>query len=873
MVEVVINQLSRSKSLRTQAGLDDSLKKENSSKKRHHHNPTFNHPFTPYDVQIQLMEAIYDAIDQEYKLGIFESPTGTGKTLSIICSTMSWLRDLKREKHAMTANGLEDEDDDPDEPEWVKEAYREKIIGRMLADAKDYENHLEEIKTQDSKMVLGELKEKRLNQHQPKVKRTKVKAEVISLEDSLAPDDYFSDDETKGKSQNNIKYSEINSEVQKLLAQVEGKSTNTEKSSNLNKFPTKIYFSSRTHSQLNQFSDQLRMTEFPSSLEGMSERIKYLPMGSRKQLCINENVSKLKDTQKINDACIDLQKTGGSDKSKCCPYMPNLKTEHDEKLINQFRDLSFAEVHDIEELHHIGKHYNVCPYYSSRQSVELSEIISLPYQLLLQKNSREVLNLSLKDSVVVIDEAHNLMDTITSLNSASVSYKELVTCSKSLNTYRNKFSKKMNSGNRINLAKLSKLIVIIAKFIAQQASLKKVNPGLEVNPSEIFSGTTGDLLNIHSLEKYLSKSKIAYKIESYMEILEDENQGSTKKKSSSSSTPLLFKIKSFLYCLSNLSKSGKLFFDKDSDGGVLMKYLLLDPSEEFKEIVEEAKCVILAGGTMEPVNEFTKFLAPFVPDDKIKIFNCDHIIPDCNLNVYPITGFGNQSFEFSYEKRNDPIMRQELGRGLIRILQNVPYGVVVFFSSYAYLEGILEYWNKTGIYDEIQKVKQIFQESKDATADSTLESYSNLITTQRKGAVLFAVVGGKMSEGINFSDDLARAVVMVGLPFPNFFSGDLIAKRKYIEQKTIEDGGSSALAKENSKDFYENICMKAVNQSVGRAIRNINDYAVIYLLDARYNKPNIQKKLSGWIQKRLLRSSTELEDSISKTVEFFKVSR
>lgn len=52
----------------------------------------FPFPFTPYSIQDQFMRALYSVIENR-KIGIFESPTGTGKTLTLMCSTLKWLTD------------------------------------------------------------------------------------------------------------------------------------------------------------------------------------------------------------------------------------------------------------------------------------------------------------------------------------------------------------------------------------------------------------------------------------------------------------------------------------------------------------------------------------------------------------------------------------------------------------------------------------------------------------------------------------------------------------------------------------------------------------------------------------------------------------
>ena len=43
----------------------------------------FHHPYTPYAIQLQFMNAVYDALEDGC-VGIFESPTGTVSTLHVL---------------------------------------------------------------------------------------------------------------------------------------------------------------------------------------------------------------------------------------------------------------------------------------------------------------------------------------------------------------------------------------------------------------------------------------------------------------------------------------------------------------------------------------------------------------------------------------------------------------------------------------------------------------------------------------------------------------------------------------------------------------------------------------------------------------------
>lgn len=197
----------------------------------------------------------------------------------------------------------------------------------------------------------------------------------------------------------------------------------------------------------------------------------------------------------------------------------------------------------------------------------------------------------------------------------------------------------------------------------------------------------------------------------------------------------------------------------------------------------------------------------------------------------------------------------ELGQIVLNFCNVVPGGIVVFFPSYASLNFARETWSQSGLLDKFGVKKKVFLEPQESSGvEMILREYAIAAKTQtlldrKTGAVLFAVVGAKLSEGLNFSDDLARAVVVIGLPFANKNSPELQERMWYANQTEARSGiKRPASGKDAATEMYENMCMNAVNQSIGRAIRHRGDWASLVLIDRRFTSPSIRGKLPQWLR-------------------------
>jgi len=405
----------------------------------------------------------------------------------------------------------------------------------------------------------------------------------------------------------------------------------------------------------------------------------------------------------------------------------------------------------------------------------------LPYPLLLQKSAREALGISLKSHVVIIDEAHNLIDAISSIHSITVTLAQLTRCRGQLETYLAKFRNRLKGSNKVYVMQISRLLGGLASHLEDLSGKGKEG---EVQPGDLLATKGIDQINFFKLQKYLTESKLARKLEGYLVHTEQKQTEQSQRRGNTTeqnkprdSVPVLTHLQGFLMALTNPSDEGKIFYGRTETKDACFKYLLLDPAFHFRDVVEEARAVILAGGTMQPMQDYITHLFPYLPKEKIRMLSCGHVIPKDNLLVWPMTkGPTGRELEFTFDKRMDRTLIEELGRTIINICTVIPHGVVCFFPSYSYLSFVIAQWRKkpgegSSVWDRLGGKREIFQESSEkSSVEETLAEYARAIDSG-KGAILLSVVGGKMSEGINFNDKyvLSSCSRAVG-EWPSMFS-------------------------------------------------------------------------------------------------------
>lgn len=816
------------------------------------------------------MQAVFRTIEQG-KIGLFESPTGTGKSLSLICAAFTWLRlDMERRVHGQVATNK------GKDPDWVIAYEAKKKMDELTWHEEELRKRIETAREKEANARKANL---------AKSKRLKMQMSQKDNFEEESDSEYLIHDTELHSRKNVMEESDaayLSPTVKALMEQLnpdvgkqngrkpwymrKGNQGNEDEEEEPETSP-KIIYASRTHTQLSQFVSELKKTAFGKEVKvtGLTEKdgidpIRNISLGSRKQMCINSSVQELGKRvgmEAMNERCLELMKGATTDQSKKshrCQYLPPASETGQTQLID-YRDSAFTRVRDIEDLVELGREMDTCPYFAARSGARQAHLITLPYNLLLQANARTSLNVSLKDSIVIFDEAHNLIDTILSIHTVSITSLQIQQAQRQIQEYLGRFSSKLRGNNEMNLKKLLKLLDSLSQECSKQEKTLKDTKKMEqiVTSTELVRKLGGNLdqLNLIELEKWLKETQIARKVAGFAEKKQkaqprdDLVANKASRVSIQSALSAMHTIEAFLLSLANQSEDGRVLLSVSKEGldsFLTLKYQLLNPANVFQVIISQARSVILAGGTMEPMSDFTtQLFADLDSKRRIKQFSCNHVIPPENLMAAIVEkGPKGRDLEFTFDARSDFLLLDDLTNCIANYCNVVPHGIVVFLPSYAFLDSLVLRWKTSQGLRRIEGKKTVFYEPKLATqVDVVLREYTSAASTT--GAILFAVVGAKLSEGINFSDRLARAVIMVGMPFANSKSPELVERMNYV--RTLNESYSKTSGGDAGQELYINLCMKAVNQSIGRAIRHQSDYAALILLDRRYGRSDICERL------------------------------
>ena len=549
--------------------------------------------------------------------------------------------------------------------------------------------------------------------------------------------------------------------------------------------------------------------------------------------------------------------------------------------------------------------------WNPKEALSAAEIVVIPYNMLLSSATRQSIGLSLRSCLVLIDEAHNIPEVLRSISSSRVPLPIIESALNQLLLYMKKYKERLAERNIFYLGQIRRCLVSMKRFLNRDQERNQM-----MTSTELLFALKLDNMNLFKILKYLEKSRLSQKLLGFTNNIQlkekESNETNLKEQENTMSKHVsaLSMIQEFLVYLTGRKNEGKIIVEwhpkqKEADSELRstqlvsvpsFRFVLLKPATQFRSILDEAHAVVLAGGTLRPFSHIsTELLSCAKSEGLVKksaeaemqcetslangnssvtmisssltTFTCNHVVPTSNVHISCLScGPTNKQLDFRHSTRSSSAMCDELGRIVLNCCSVIPAGVVIFLPSYTYEAHIVNHWKKTGIFEKINRKKNVFREPKNPRhIEKCLATYSREAQSQN-GSILLSVIGGKMSEGINFADDMARCVLVVGLPYPDFKCPEMREKMDSLDRAFLD--GKSMIS---GQSYYQNLCMRALNQSIGRAIRHANDYAAIILVDKRYVcEPKIWNGLPFWLRKGQPKATqVSFGDAISGLHEFF----
>ncbi|CAE8620598.1 unnamed protein product [Polarella glacialis] len=638
----------------------------------------------------------------------------------------------------------------------------------------------------------------------------------------------------------------------------------------------RIWYSSRTHGQLRQVMSELKRTSYkPASVI----------LGSREHFCVHSSVSR---------------HTGARQNAMCKRARDDCKCHFHVGFRKNGSKVSTA-LKDIEEIVSTCKEANVCPYYKVREDAKEAELLLIAYDYLIGSQTRESLQISLKNSILIFDEGHNIersceasasfeltqadiAGAITELDDAFELISEgTVNAAEALpDMAEDAFLKLMNAAKK-HLMGLEDSVSVdkLAKDARTDRMMFKA-PGSHILTILGRGSARGggvakeDFKNLSNAFKR-AMSVLTYSMETASSggLYLDKLQGLFSAAFKPEVTELDKNYQVLIYEEIGDSKKGSKrkavdFFSDAAprEGDAVVRTLCLwcfSCSVAMRELQQhEVHSVIITSGTLSPLDSTAEaFGVPFPV-----VLENTHVI-DTRKQLWGgvlTAGPAKITLDASFANRSEQGYLRDLGNTLKGIAACAPDGLLLAFSSYAQKNSILQAWRESGLLEEISNLKPLFEEPQgNAETKLVLERYNTALSKAPMpgrhvgGAILAAVCRGKLCEGIDFTDKQCRMVVMVGIPFPSKYDLRVVMKQSFLDARGSEGDGWR---------WYNREAIRAVNQTLGRVIRHRNDFGAVLLCDVRY--ASNRNRLSSWLKPQVA-VQTSFEAAVSGCARFFGI--
>ncbi len=431
----------------------------------------------------------------------------------------------------------------------------------------------------------------------------------------------------------------------------------------------------------------------------------------------------------------------------------------------------------------------VCPYEILTHMTSEADIVIADYFHVFHPKVREVIfekaGVELNDSILIVDEAHNLPSRTRSLFTASLSIPKLDHAMTECETFGY-----YNEGE-----KLERLKSILNRLAADKLGMGEHE--VEIEKKDLKE----------PIENFQEIGDLIVELENVAEEVQEEQE-----------TSHCASVAEFLDSWTGEDRGFIRFLKRARTGSneriIKVKYSCLDPQISTKTPLNKSHASILMSGTLTPQEMYADLLG--IRDARKETF--DSPFPEeneLNLVVPTLTS--------KYSERDDDML-QKYAWYLKQSFEAVDGNCGVFFPSYQMMNEIRQHLR--GRTD-----RKIFTEERSMDKEEKQDMLDKFSSTKDEGnSVLLGVAAGSFGEGVDYPGEILKAVFIAGIPL----------KRPDIETKGLIDFLDEKFGR--GWDYgYSYPAMNQAIQAAGRCIRSSEDRGVIVYMDERYDWSNYRK--------------------------------